>query len=176
MTKYDQAFRQKLVKEYLAGGAGFTSLSSRYGISRSVLRSWVSRYSHHGQSALSKKQGYYSAEFKLSVLTTMWQQELSYRQASAMFDLRGGANVVSIWERSYHEGGLDALKPKPRGRPKKMKPTELPKAPETQTTEAHTLEQLRRENEQLRAEVAYLKKLDALVRAKKSAARTKRKP
>jgi transposase len=120
MTKYDQAFRQKLVEEYLASGLGFTSLSSKYGISRSVLRSWVSRYSHHGQSALSKKQGHYSAEFKRSVLTTMWQQELSYREACALFDLRGGANVVSVWERSYHEGGLDALKPKPRGRPKKM--------------------------------------------------------
>jgi len=33
---------------------------------------------------------------------------------------------------------------------------------------------LREENEQLRAEVAYLKKLQALIRAKRSAAPTKR--
>ena len=42
--------------------------------------------------------------------------------------------------------------------------------------DTRTQEDLRKENEYLRAEVAYLKKLDALVRAKKQAVPTKRKP
>jgi transposase len=42
--------------------------------------------------------------------------------------------------------------------------------------EARTLEQLEKENELLRAEVAYLKKLDALVRTARQAAPKKRKP
>jgi transposase len=37
-----------------------------------------------------------------------------------------------------------------------------------------TLEQLRKENEYLRTEVAYLKKLNALVQAKKQVAQKKR--
>jgi transposase len=47
---------------------------------------------------------------------------------------------------------------------------------QAQEQEASTLESLRRENEYLRAEVAYLKKLDALVRAQKRPVPTKRKP
>ena len=93
-----------------------------------------------------------------------------------MFDLRGGSGVVSSWERKYHEGGITALAPKLRGRPKKMKSPELPKPSYELPQESKTLQELQRENEYLRAEVAYLKKLDALVRAKQQAAQKKRKP
>jgi transposase len=54
-----------------------------------------------------------------------------------------------------------------------------PKPPEPtppHTDDARTLQTLRKENEYLRAEVAYLKKLDALVRANRQAAQRKRKP
>jgi transposase len=57
-----------------------------------------------------------------------------------------------------------------------MKPPEPPKPSGEQPVQAKTLQELQRENEYLRAEVAYLKKLDALVRAKQQAAQTKRKP
>jgi transposase len=106
----------------------------------------------------------------------MWQQELSYRQVVALFDLRGGTGVVANWERLYDEGGLDALEPKPRGRPKKMKTPETPVPVPVQPQDTRTLEDLRKENDYLRAEVAYLKKLDALVRAQKQAVPPKRKP
>ena len=118
----------------------------------------------------------------------MRDKELSFKQAAVLFDLRGGSGVVSGWQRSYDEGGLKALEPKSRARPSKMKPLKTPATPRTSKTpnthepgseQAHepvTLEALRRENEYLRAEVAYLKKLDALVRAQKHAAPKKRKP
>ena len=83
--------------------------------------------------------------------------------------------MVSGWASRYYEGGLDALEPKPRGRPKKMKNPENPLPAPVQPQDACTLEDLRKENEYLRAEVAYLKKLDALVRAKKQVAPKKRK-
>jgi transposase len=57
-----------------------------------------------------------------------------------------------------------------------MKPPEPPSPPGAQPADAKTLQELQRENEYLRAEVAYLKKLDALVRVKQQAAQTKRKP
>ncbi len=56
-----------------------------------------------------------------------------------------------------------------------MKPPEPSKSTGEQPKQAKTLQELQRENEYLRAEVAYLKKLDALVRAKQQAAQTKRK-
>ncbi len=106
----------------------------------------------------------------------MWSEELSLSQTVALFDLRGGTAVVSGWQRKYHEGGITALAPKPRGRPKQMNSPEPPKPSCEQSQESKTLQELQRENEYLRAEVAYLKKLDALVRAKKQVAQKKRKP
>ena len=51
-----------------------------------------------------------------------------------------------------------------------------PEAPLPQADDTRTLQSLRKENEYLRAEVAYLKKLDALVRANRQAAQRRRKP
>ena len=55
--------------------------------------------------------------------------------------------VVGYWSRKWRKGGDDALKPKPKGRPKgSAKPKVLSEE-----------DKLRRENERLRAENAYLK-------------------
>jgi transposase len=56
-----------------------------------------------------------------------------------------------------------------------MKTSHSPTLEAQQAPDTRTVEDLRKENEYLRAEVAYLKKLDALVRAKKQAAPSKRK-
>ena len=175
MARHDEKFKKAVVKAYLSGPSGYRVLEGRYGVDQSTIRRWVDVYRRHGDAGLHKKFSHYSARFKLSVLKRMWRQELSYSQVVVLFDLRGGTGVVSNWERQYHEGGLDALEPKPRGRPKKMKPPEPPKVA-VRPEDTRTLEELRKENEYLRAEVAYLKKLDALVRAQRLAAPKKRKP
>mgnify|MGYP000072415493 CR=1 FL=1 len=190
MARHDEKFKQALVQAYLSGEGGYKTLGDRYAVAPSVVRQWVGHYRQHGDAGLRKKFSHYSADFKLSVLQRMRDQELSFKQAAVLFDLRGGSGVVSGWERSYDKGGLKALEPKPRARPSKMKPLKTPKTPATrqsaktpnthepgseQAQEPVTLEALRRENEYLRAEVAYLKKLDALVRAQKHAAPKRRK-
>lgn len=71
------------------------------------------------------------------------------------------------------KGGIEALMPKPRGRAVTMK--QKPPAEPFDLRDTPTVEQLLKENEYLRAEVAYLKKLDALIQAKKPAAQKKRK-
>lgn len=179
MARHDEKFKKSVVRAYLSGVGGYEVLGSRYGVDPSVVRQWVGHYREHGDAGLRKKYNHYSAHFKLSVLDRMRQQELSFKQAAVLFDLRGGAAVVSGWERRYHEGGLEGLQPKPRGRPPKMKAPKTPKTHEPDSERAKeppTLEALQRENEYLRAEVAYLKKLDALVRAQKRVAPKKRKP
>jgi transposase len=176
MTKYDEEFKRSVVQDYLAGFGGYKTLAAKYSVAHSLIRNWVGSYRQNGDDGLTKKFSHYSAEFKLRVLEHMWREELSFSQTIHFFNLRGGGGVVSGWQRKYHEGGITALIPKPRGRPKQMKPLEPPKPSNIQPTEAKTIEELQRENEYLRAEVAYLKKLDALVRAKRQAAQTKRKP
>jgi transposase len=176
MAKYDEKFKKSVVQDYLAGGGGYKALAAKYGPTHGQIRHWVGTYRRNGDQGLLKKFSHYSAEFKHQVLVRMWREELSYTQIVHLFDIRGGSGVVSDWERKYHEGGITALDPKPRGCPKQMKSPTSPKPLSDKPTEVKTLQELQRENEYLRAEVAYLKKLDALVRAKQQAAQTKLKP
>lgn len=174
MARYDEAFKLEVTRQYLSTDIGARTLAAQYGLDHGTVRRWVERYRQHGEAGLRKKFSHYSARFKLSVLRRMWREELSCRQVAALFDLRGGHGVVTTWERQYHEGGLDALKPKPRGRQKMSVAPQSPKPLPPSAEEARALEQLRKENEYLRAEVAYLKKLRALRQEKELAAPKKR--
>lgn len=73
----------------------------------------------------------------------------------------GIASIAPLnrWCRDYRTGGEEALRPKPKGRPKGVKSKPKPKP-----TREHELAE---ENAYLRAKVAYLKKLRSL-RANKS--------
>ncbi len=178
MTKHSESFKLEVVQRYLAGPLGHKALAKQYGIGRNSIANWVDRYMAHGLKGLHRKPGgYYSAEFKLNVLRQAKLRELSNTQAATLFDVRGGGGIVGLWRRQYDEGGLQALHPKPRGRPpmKPPKPKSAPAAP-AQTDDKRSLQELHEENEQLRTEVAYLKKLEALVRANRQAALKKRKP
>ena len=174
MTKYDEQFKLRMVREYLDGSAGSDTLAKRYGLLGSLLRRWVAMYRARGESGLRKKHSAYSGEFKLSVLQHMWDNGLSFGQTAAAFNIRHHA-IVGVWERSYRAGGFDALVPRPRGRPKQM-PVPTTKAESTSDDEKRTHEELLAELNQLRMENAYLKKLQALVQAKqKATSPTKRK-
>jgi len=174
MARYARSFKIEVARAYLSTGIGARSLAKRYGLDHGTVRFWAEQYRIHGEAGLSKKSARYSADFKMSVLNHMWKEELSCRQVAALFDLRGGHGVVTRWERQYNEGGLDALKPKVRGC---REMTGIPKPTIVHPVlndDVRTLEQIRKENEYLRAEVAYLKKLDALVQAQKSVAQKRR--
>lgn len=174
MAKYEERFKRAVVQEYLAGPQGFRAIAAKHEINAGILKSWVARYRQHGDAGLRKKFSHYSPEFKLSVLRRMWQENLSYRQVAALFDLRGGHDVVVTWERKYHEGGLSALEPKPRGRPKTMPNPKSPKLLPSEAEDTRTREELLEEVKYLRAEVAYLKKVKALRQEKEQAVPKKR--
>ncbi|MDH5135022.1 helix-turn-helix domain-containing protein [Microbacterium sp. RD06] len=94
----------------------------------------------------------YSFEFKRALVERFLAGE------SAM-ELAGEAELSSpvllkTWAQKYRNEGEDALRPKPKGRP--------PGAVAATPVEESELERLRRENEYLRAENAYLGKLRAL--------------
>jgi transposase len=174
MARFDEVFKLKLVLEYLNKGIGSKTLARKYGCQPSSVEDWVRLYRIHGKDGLKKKHSSYSAEFKLSVLQHMWDNELSYGQTGAAFNIRN-RGAVGTWERSYREGGIDALRPQPRRRPRQMPaPTTNPES--SSDDEKRTREELLAEVNQLRMENAYLKKLRALVQAKQKATPpTKRK-
>ena len=103
----------------------------------------------------------YSPEFKLSVILDMRKNHLSYKETVRRYDLgkidSGGARqMLQRWERKYLEEGIEGLEKDNRGRPSKKRgrPPKLDKQVE---------EDLIAENQRLKMEIEYLKKLNALV-------------
>jgi transposase len=174
MTKYDEQFKYQVVNAYLRGDVGFDALAARHGINRGMLQRWVEAYRAHGRAGLQSKYSSYDAQFKLRVLQHMWRDELSLRKVSALYDIRD-AGSVARWARLYDAGGINALTPRPRGCLRQMTASQPDQPTEAQALDTRPREELLKEIEYLRAEVAYLKKLDALLQAKKQAAQKKKR-
>ena len=95
----------------------------------------------------------YTGEFKQEVVETMMREKLSYRQTAEQFDV-SNHHLVAAWERIYLEEGAEGLRIERRGRKSTGRTPKLEKKVE---------EDLIAEIQRLRAENAYLKKLNALV-------------
>ena len=85
--KHDKQVKLMAVKRYLRGGITYRDLAARLGIARSALQRWVAWYQVHGEFGPGKSADAYSVEFKLSALRHMWDNRLSYGQASVHFKL-----------------------------------------------------------------------------------------
>lgn len=105
----------------------------------------------------------YTPEFKKLVVETMQKEKMSYRETARQFEIRD-VKRVAAWERIYLEEGPEGLAVERRGRkgrPPKQLPTEVE-------------EDLLAEVQRLRAEVDYLKNLQALVWEEERRRRKKR--
>ena len=110
----------------------------------------------------------YSTEFKIGVILDMREHHLSYNETIRKYwDISRGQEhnyqkQVQRWERIYLEEGAEGLMKERRGRAckasgtQKGRPSKLDKKVE---------EDLIAENQRLRMEIEYLKKLSALVLA-----------
>jgi len=171
MKKYETEFKLKVVKSFLAGEGGAKLLARQWSVPEEKIRTWVSHYRLHGIDGLRPKRSAYSEQFKLQVLSHQDREQLSSRQVAAIYDIRN-PNQVVVWRRNLYGGGVEALGSRKQGRPTMKPERRCPVPPYTVVTDS--AQALLEENQRLRAEVAYLKKLQALIRSKKSAAPTKR--
>ena len=141
----------------LEKGRSIDSIHKEYGIYHVQLQVLWEKYKKYGPSGLKKSKNI-KADFALkqSVVLDIEENHLTLQSAS----LKYGASPqqISVWLRTYREGGLAALetarkpgRPSSMGRPKKNSkpPTEL--------------ERLQKENQELKTEIALLKKVRALV-------------
>ena len=94
----------------------------------------------------------YTAEFKKQVVETMQKEKLSYCETARQFEISDHKRVA-VWERIYLTEGPEGFAVERRGRGGKCR-KHLPKGAE---------EDLLAEVQRLRAEVDYLKNLQALV-------------
>lgn len=162
-VKYEVAFKLKLVKEVLEEHQSKIFICHREDISDSLLRKWLLDYQKHGILGLEpKKNQQYSVDFKLKVIRSIAQQNLSLRSTRIKFNIPSESIIVK-WKRDYATFGVEGLRPKPKGRPKNMK---TPKRNPLKIKQPLTREEeLLLENERLRCENALLKKFNALVQA-----------
>ncbi len=174
--KYNTEFKLKLIRLCESEQQTVHVVARQYAVPPTSLRHWLACYREHGIAGIVPKTSCYSGEFKLSVLQWMWDRAVSYQRAAAHFNIRS-PSWIGVWARQYQSAGPEALGRQSRGGSTPMPvhrftPDEPP-YPVT-PTQPRTLAQLEKENEYLRAEVAYLKKLDALIREKQAAAHKKR--
>ena len=125
-----------------------------------------------------RKNKVYSAEFKIGVIMDMREHHMGYCETVRKYwDVTGGQeknykNIVKRWERIYLEEGAEGLMKESRGRAcsadgtRKGRPPKLDKKVE---------EDLIAENQRLRMEIEYLKKLSALVLAEERKSGKRRK-
>jgi transposase len=173
MRTFDVKFKQKVVRDYLSGKGGYKILAAKYNIANSLVRSWVRAYQHHGSAGLVRQRGRYTCEFKLEVLHRLEAENLSCRELAAMYNI-GNPHSITVWQQQHKRGELrlpQCIPPLDNSVPTKKKTS--PSPPKSEQSEQ--ADSLLRENQRLRAEVAYLKKVRALVLAKKSAQQKGRK-
>jgi transposase len=171
MEKYKTDFKVKVVKSYLAGEGGSKLLARRYRVPAEKVLFWVNYYRLHGIAGLRPKNNVvYSPEFKLQVLAHQEREVLSNKQVAALYDIRN-PNKIVLWRTAREEGKLRAVVLVELN---KLSDDSLPSRLKQGGASEKELIQLREQNEKLQAQVAYLKKLQALIQAKRLAASTRR--
>ncbi len=140
--------REQLV-ECFEQGMGSIAAANALGVSKYAVRTLRRRFQLHGRLCLVEKptKQQYSFEIKKEVVERHLAGETRMDLARE-FGLSSDI-LVRDWARKWRKGGDEALKPKPKGRPKGSA------APKPLTEE----EKLRRRIARLEAENAYLKKL-----------------
>ena len=159
--RHDRLLREQAV-EMFERGFGYRLTAGRLGVSAETVREWQKMYRVIGRGgllAMGVKQAKYDYETKVAAARAVVDGGMSKPEAMVRFGI-ASATSLKQWCRLYREGGAQALKPKPKGRPKGAVPP---------TREEELEERVRK----LEAQVAYLKKSIALKAQRRSQTGTK---
>ena len=149
-VKHDIEARRAAI-ELSERGRGSKSAAKALSVPRDTVRQWLYVYRSFGSEALltmGGKQARYTYEQKVAASAVV-DGGASRQDAMREFGVMSLA-PLDRWCRLYREGGAEALRPKPKGSKSR---------PRGRTREQELEERCRR----LETEVAYLKKLRALV-------------
>ena len=163
--RHDRLLRKQAAQMFEKGfGYGVTAKS--LGISAATVREWQKTYRVIGKDgllAMGVKHTRYNYETKVAAAKAVVDGGMSKPEAMVHFGI-ASATPLKQWCRLYRQGGAQALKPKPKGRPKGLGVGAVPPTRE---------EELEERVRKLEAQVAYLKKSIALKAHRRSQTGTK---
>ena len=164
--KHDRSLRE-LAAGMFERGLGRKSVAGALGIPEEAVRKWQQTYRSVGRDGLlnmGKTHARYDFETKVAAASAVVDGGMAKTEAMARYGI-ASLSPLKQWCRLYREGGAEALRPKPRGRPRGSGSNAAPATRE---------QELEREVRRLEAQVAYLKKSIALKAERRS--RTGRRP
>lgn len=148
MTIYDRSVRER-ARGLFDRGLGCRSVAKRLGIPSKAVRKWQLAYRTVGRDGLPGMGTHrrYDFETKIAAARAVVDDGMTKPEAMERFGI-ASATPLKQWCRLYREGGAEALRPKPKGRPKGSGAKGAPR-----TREQELEERMRK----LEAKVAYLK-------------------
>ena len=165
---YDVEIR-RLAAGLYDSGYGRASIAILIGATEDTVRAWLDTYRSVGMEGLvsmGSKNRSYPYEVKLAAVRAVVEEGMTKPDAMARFGI-ASSTPLKKWLKAYREGGAEALKPKPKGRPKGSS------SPPGELTRERELE---RRIQKLEAENAYLKKSIALKAEKRSRTARRQQP
>lgn len=174
MTNYNQEFKLKVVKEYLAGGGSYNTLAKKYEISHSSVFEWVNQYQVDGVNALKNNRGSapYSVQFKLNAIELYKTTDISYHKLARQLGVSGGS-LLQRWVKQYDANGIEGIS-QTRSSSKKMTRKETD-SKHGVSIEGLTTEEIEEKLLHLEIENAYLKELWSLRNKENTDSKTKKK-
>lgn len=159
VNNYPKKLKQAAIADYHSGNYSLREVTLKHGISNaSVLRKWLKHYNRHRdfqtlvkERSISMAKGRKTTlEERIEIVRSALYNDKDYQVTGAIYGV--SYQQVYQWVRKYEEGGWDFLQDR-RGNPK---------AEAALTKEEKIKREMReieKQNERLRAEVAFLKKL-----------------
>lgn len=162
--KYSKELKEQIVLEYLSGKHSQGELVKKYGLAdKSVLKNWLNNYNSHrevtakpkGMRRSMAKAKSTSLKERIEIVQYCINHNNNYQQTAETYKI--SYQQAYQWVKKYESGGESSLEDK-RGKKK----TEAELTPEERMK--LEMKRLEVENEKLRAENAFLKKLEELER------------
>ena len=118
MAKYSFELKKQIVNDYLNGLGGYQFLANKYRIPREkTIRQWINAYKASGDDGLkrSRQNKNYTLKEKLNIVELYLSNEISYQELANMHHINN-PSLIARWVNDYRIAGIDALKPKKKGR------------------------------------------------------------